>query len=277
MSKSICIAIFMSVLPCLCFGYSAEYTRLVREKQEKMAELEKCMGTTKGLKIAGVSTLGLTAIGIYKDIDLKKEADKYEAKVNRYENKIQVVQGRIDAVKDHKAKDAEQSQQPSSNMPKIPSVPGNPPVSTDEGTEDVSVNEDASSGTKTTEDLSENGLSFVAMDLRGVDCVVEQVDDEKCDNMEDGAWVVNFSKYTVKGTSICADNSADKLEVGEPQGGTGGGCWCQENEKLRWMYLADYGMDCQDECAYQCAKNVFEKQDVRHVMFGDDYEYRDRY
>jgi hypothetical protein len=42
--------------------------QLVKEKQEKMAQLEKCMQSTKGLQIAGLSTIGLTAAGIAGNI-----------------------------------------------------------------------------------------------------------------------------------------------------------------------------------------------------------------
>ena len=43
-------------------------SQLIAEKQAKMKKLEKCKGTTKGLKIAGISTLGVTAVGIAGNI-----------------------------------------------------------------------------------------------------------------------------------------------------------------------------------------------------------------
>ena len=65
--KKLCfIGIILALTPSLSFGDNFRINKLVQEKQRKMAELEKCMGSTKGLKIAGISTLGLTAVGVVK-------------------------------------------------------------------------------------------------------------------------------------------------------------------------------------------------------------------
>ena len=66
--KYILPILLISILPGICFGASARYTQLVREKQRKIEQLEKCMGTNKGLQIAGISTLGLTAVGVAGNI-----------------------------------------------------------------------------------------------------------------------------------------------------------------------------------------------------------------
>ena len=42
--------------------------KLIAEKQAKMEKLKKCKGTTKNLKIAGISTLGITAVGVGANI-----------------------------------------------------------------------------------------------------------------------------------------------------------------------------------------------------------------
>ena len=68
MKKYFLFGLIVAIMPSICFGASARYTQLVREKQRKMAELEKCMGATNGLKIAGLSTLGLTAVGVAGNI-----------------------------------------------------------------------------------------------------------------------------------------------------------------------------------------------------------------
>ena len=43
---------------------SPQIQRLLAEKQEKIAALEKCDGKRKGFMIAGISTIGLTAVGV---------------------------------------------------------------------------------------------------------------------------------------------------------------------------------------------------------------------
>ena len=68
-NKKIYFCLILSLIfPCVSHGASARYMQLVKEKQEKMAQLEKCMQSTKGLQIAGLSTIGLTAAGIAGNI-----------------------------------------------------------------------------------------------------------------------------------------------------------------------------------------------------------------
>lgn len=43
---------------------SPQVQRLLAEKQQKIAELEQCDGKRKGFMIAGISTIGLTAVGV---------------------------------------------------------------------------------------------------------------------------------------------------------------------------------------------------------------------
>ena len=68
MRKLFIFGLIASVYPCLGFAENPKITRLMREKQNKIEQLEKCMGSTKGLKIAGISTLGLTAVGVAGNI-----------------------------------------------------------------------------------------------------------------------------------------------------------------------------------------------------------------
>lgn len=62
---------------------------LMAEKEAKMKKLQSCQGTTKNLKIAGLSTLGVTAVGIGANIA--------EAVVlNDYDNKVKKEQSEYD-------------------------------------------------------------------------------------------------------------------------------------------------------------------------------------
>lgn len=85
MKKYLASVLLLLIAPGICFGASARYTQLVREKQRKMEQLEKCMGTNKGLQIAGISTLGLTAVGVAGNIaeaNIIKKNDKTLEKQN---------------------------------------------------------------------------------------------------------------------------------------------------------------------------------------------------
>ena len=59
---------------------SPRVAELIAQKQAKMKKLEKCKGTTKNLKIAGLSTLGVTAVGVAANVAeaviLKEEKGK---------------------------------------------------------------------------------------------------------------------------------------------------------------------------------------------------------
>ena len=101
MKKYFLFSLLVMIMPSLCFGASARYTQLVREKQRKMEQLEKCMGTSKGLKIAGISTLGLTAVGVAGNI---YEADA----IKTYDSQIKSAEKKIKSTEDYiKEKDAE--------------------------------------------------------------------------------------------------------------------------------------------------------------------------
>ena len=96
MKKNFAVALLISIIPSLCFGASARYTQLVREKQRKYDELQKCLGTTKGLKIAGVSTLGLTAVGVSTNIAQSETNKSYDKKLERADEKLNNIKKQID-------------------------------------------------------------------------------------------------------------------------------------------------------------------------------------
>ena len=95
MKKYFLIGLIVAIAPNLCLGASARYTQLVREKQRKIEELEKCMGATKGLKIAGISTLGLTAVGVAGNIAEAQKRDSYETDMKSLDKKITKLDGEI--------------------------------------------------------------------------------------------------------------------------------------------------------------------------------------
>lgn len=96
MKKNFAVALLISIIPSLCFGASARYTQLVREKQRKYDELQKCLGATKGLKIAGVSTLGLTAVGVSTNIAQSETKKSYDKKLERADEKLNNIKKQID-------------------------------------------------------------------------------------------------------------------------------------------------------------------------------------
>ena len=81
--------LIMISIPAVCYASSARYTQLVRQKQQKIEQLEKCMGTMGNLKIAGISTLGLTAVGVAGNIAEAKIISDNESKIDKMDEKIE--------------------------------------------------------------------------------------------------------------------------------------------------------------------------------------------
>ena len=99
MKKYFLIGLIIVIAPNFCFGAGARYTQLVREKQRKMEELEKCMGATNGLKIAGVSTLGLTAVGVAGNIAEAKKRDDLAASIESADKQLPEINENIKKAK----------------------------------------------------------------------------------------------------------------------------------------------------------------------------------
>ena len=103
--KKLCfIGIILALTPSLSFGDNFRINKLIQEKQRKMAELEKCMGSTKGLKIAGISTLGLTAVGVVGNVAEAKKINEYDDKIESTEKSIEKTQKQIDETRADLAK-----------------------------------------------------------------------------------------------------------------------------------------------------------------------------
>ena len=91
MKKYFLAVLIIAIAPNICFGAGARYTQLVREKQRKMEELEKCMGSTKGLKIAGLSTIGLTAVGVAGNVVEAQKIKEYESGIESKQKELEKV------------------------------------------------------------------------------------------------------------------------------------------------------------------------------------------
>ena len=85
MKKTIASGLVLSMIPGLCLGVNDRIYKLMQEKQQKMEQLEKCQGTTKNLKIAGISTLGITAIGVGANIAEAVVLDKAKTATKKAE------------------------------------------------------------------------------------------------------------------------------------------------------------------------------------------------
>ena len=88
-----------SVLSILCampsFGATnSQITRLLQQKKQKMAQLEQCAQKVKGFKIAGISTLGLTAVGVGGNIALASKNKQLDKEINDVDNGLKAKIGK---------------------------------------------------------------------------------------------------------------------------------------------------------------------------------------
>ena len=76
---------------------------LTKEKQDKIAKLEECQKSTKGLKIAGITTLGVSAIGIGANIGEAVKLNKLDAEIGTAEATKSDLDKQISAAEKEKA------------------------------------------------------------------------------------------------------------------------------------------------------------------------------
>ena len=91
---------------------SAQVRRLLQEKQEKIAKLEECEGKKQGWMIAGISTIGLTAVGVgvniaqaSKNNRLSDEIEMEKSTLEREQNNLNRINSQISELQAKKAEE----------------------------------------------------------------------------------------------------------------------------------------------------------------------------
>lgn len=81
----------MAVLICdISFGAThPQIIKLMTEKKQKVAQLEQCAKKVTGFKIAGISTLGLTAVGVGGNIALASKNKKLDTEIENTQSSIE--------------------------------------------------------------------------------------------------------------------------------------------------------------------------------------------
>ena len=78
----------LGITPQITLAEDPRIQELISQKQAKMQRLEKCQGTTKGLKIAGLSMLGITAVGVGVNIGEASKIKQNERAINTKDAEI---------------------------------------------------------------------------------------------------------------------------------------------------------------------------------------------
>ena len=90
--------------------------RLLQEKQDKIAKLEECEGKKQGWMIAGISTIGLTAVGVGVNISQASKSNRLSGEIESSKYELTQTQNALSQkMSDINAKKAEKNGQPGGN------------------------------------------------------------------------------------------------------------------------------------------------------------------
>ena len=297
MKKYFISFLLLLITPSMCLGASARYTQLVREKQRKMEQLEKCMGASKGLKIAGVSTIGLTAVGVAANIAEAKTIKTNEKVIEKKNKEIESAQAEI-AKKEADAKILTECKRKltdeNANTDKITKVEqdkdGKCTILDCEDGYDVSDN--GKSCIKKTVNPSDKKVVIIVMDedaeaykAYNFDGTCDINDDKEqnvssCSGLSKGEWSATFTYGEVKGRGLCSITSGTEYETGAPKNTSGENCWCKVTGGVintsSWVFNHDFGPtrsddeNCNTDCVSYCGFYIANYEELRRALF--DYE-----
>lgn len=282
----------MAIVPSICFGQSARFTNLVREKERKMAELEKCLGSTQGLKIAGLSTLGLTAVGVAGNVYEAKKIDELDQNTKKVEKKIETVEKSISekqaeiAKKEAKKAKTEveteiaskvlhgsNNQQNNQNGSAVVNE-----VSVDEESDlsllkqEIQNNNVLKQAEKKGDGQSTDQITKIKARDYGRYCAIYdngkwygETADELCRDLQEGEWIVTAGDKEFKGTSQCAENAGTFATKGDPDG-AGKHCWCILNGIAVFNRSEEYPKLCYTLCAFNCGSDIWKHSKFREAL-----------
>ena len=86
-----------ALFPCIANADALDdkIAELTRQKLDKIAQLEQCQKSTKGLKIAGITTLGISTIGIAANIGEAVKIKKLDGELSSIETQKKDLQKKV--------------------------------------------------------------------------------------------------------------------------------------------------------------------------------------
>lgn len=284
MRKYILLGLLIGIMPNLCLGASIRYSQLIKEKQRKIEELEKCTGSTGKLKIAGISTLGLTAAGVAGNVveakkikEYGKESEKLDKKLETARKEKEAEEKKLEREKESKecmSRDEFKNKKFIRSMKKdgdtcvIESCVKN--ASEKKDGKDCECNEFYKPSGKQCVKDGEPKKSRIPAETG-----LKDVDFTKTGTFStDGVptWEVEFDYGTVSGGAMCCGTAGNEYEQNTFSSTTTGSyCWCkvtgftptgteeeQSGDNLSWVFLENITASCEKNCATKCAKKLAE-------------------
>lgn len=238
---------------------------LLEEKEEKIKALEQCDGKRKGWMIAGISTIGLTAVGVGVNIaqssksnKLSDQIDNANQELQRHETHLTQIQSQISEKEREKA-EAEKAAR--------------------EGTKKQGAAEDK------TGNQSDDSEDAEYDERIGCFYSINGSGQPERDCQNPGDWSVTFRGATVKGVAACSElkgksryaEATDQLMVESAYTPTatekpkGPYCYCKETypDVSSWVFHGSttrpngdlFKRVCAADCAYRCFhdRNMFDE------------------
>ena len=84
---------------------NANIRRLLQEKQDKIAKLEECEGKKQGWMIAGISTIGLTAVGVGVNIAQASKSNRLSSEIEMEKSTLEHHQDELNRINNDIAKE----------------------------------------------------------------------------------------------------------------------------------------------------------------------------
>ena len=218
--------------------------KLLDQKAAKVAELEKCDKNRKAFVIAGVSTLGLTAVGIGGNIALANKNKKLDAELTTKKSELNTKRQELSSL---------QSQQLQKQLAQTTTS-----TIIQQETDGVDADE-----IEADQEEFNNGIDGTGYCFKDIDRDDEYNDNcSRFDGMQPGDWGVLFPYGEVYGHAVC--NGTDGLygvASNDEQSETGGvKCWCKMTHPgvSRWVFRYSFSSvsDCAGYCAGSCGGNV---------------------
>lgn len=233
---SIMIVGIMSAVPSDGVQMTAQIRRLLDQKEEKIKQLEACEGKKRGWMIAGISTIGLTAVGVGVNIAQASKSDKLSSEIDIQKQTLERQQNRL-----------AQIQQNNSAAPQN---------STEKKEETETL------------DVSVNGIGWGYYEIDGSD-----KDVDGCAVSNAGEWCVAFpNDVVIKGQAVCNDTPGTYADVSSSEqiNSNGPNCWCKMTQPSgsHWVFRYSDDSFCANTCAFDCAYNVQYSADFRGALFG---------
>ena len=95
---SITMVCIMSAFPSNGAQMTSQIRELLDQKEEKIKKLEECDGKRKGWMIAGISTIGLTAVGVGVNIAQANKSNKLSGEIEQSKQELERQQERLSRI-----------------------------------------------------------------------------------------------------------------------------------------------------------------------------------